>query len=205
MNLHSIVFLNVKKLLTWSRRHIWSLNDSNGIETHYHLNRKLILNYLAKVAKWLSVRLRTNWLWIWILILSLTYLPVYQKSCFLTATAESDDFNQTSPPGSSKQSLEKSIAKAKRAFPKHTPLKVKVMSNLVTQLSPRSKTSVFSSARRSLNKPCQPRKKTTEVQDRIVRSLEKPDISYCCPGRKDTVYCGESEDRKKPFGLKQKL
>ena len=133
-----------------------------------------------------------------------TFLYI-KRVVFWQLLQKADDFNQTSPPGSSKQSLEKSIAKAKRAFPKHTPLKVKVMSNLVTQLSPRSKTSVFSSARRSLNKPCQPRKKTTEVQDRIVRSLEKPDISYCCPGRKDTVYCGESEDRKKPFGLKQKL
>ena len=31
--------------------HIWSLSDSNGIETHNHLNHKLILNYLATLAK----------------------------------------------------------------------------------------------------------------------------------------------------------
>ena len=34
VNLHSIVYLNVKKLLTQSRGHIWSLSDSNGILTH---------------------------------------------------------------------------------------------------------------------------------------------------------------------------
>ena len=76
-------------LLAPSRCHIWSLRDSNGIETHNHLNPKLILNYLARVAKWFSVHLQTKWLWVWILLLSLTYLPVYEKNCFLTATADS--------------------------------------------------------------------------------------------------------------------
>ena len=114
-----------------------------------------------------------------------------KKNVFWQLLQKADDFNQTPPPGSSKQSLGKSIAKTKRALPKHTPLKVKVISNLVTQLSPHSKTSVFSSAQRSLNKPGRPRKKITEVRDRILRFLEKPDMSYCCPGRKDTVYCGK--------------
>ena len=114
-----------------------------------------------------------------------------KKNVFWQLLQKADDFNQTPPPGSSKQSIGKSIAKAKQALPKHTPLKVKVISNLVTQLSPHSKTSVFSSAKRSLNKPGRPRKKITEVRDRILRFLEKPDMSYCCPGRKDTVYCGK--------------
>ena len=128
-----------------------------------------------------------------------------KKIVFWQLLQKADDFNQTPPPGSLKQSLGKSIAKAKRALPKHTPLKVKVISNLVTQLSPHSKTSVFASAWRSLNKPGQPQKKTTEVWDRIVSFLEKPDISYCCPGQKDTVYCGKSEDRKKMFKPKHYL
>ena len=54
VNLHSIVCLNVKELLARSRRHIWSLSDSNGIRTHNHLVRKRTLNHLAKLAKWLS-------------------------------------------------------------------------------------------------------------------------------------------------------
>ena len=54
VNPHSIVCLNVKELFTWSRRHIWSLSDSNEIQTHNHLVRKWTLNHLAKLAKWLS-------------------------------------------------------------------------------------------------------------------------------------------------------
>ena len=54
VNPHSIVCLNVKELLAWSRRHIWSLSDSNGIRTHTHLVRKRTLNHLTKPTKWLS-------------------------------------------------------------------------------------------------------------------------------------------------------
>ena len=54
VNLHSIVCLNVKDLLVRSRRHIWSLSDSNKIRTHNHLIRTQILNHLAKLTKWLN-------------------------------------------------------------------------------------------------------------------------------------------------------
>ena len=54
VNAHSIVCLNVKKLLAWGRCHIWSLSDSNEIWTHNHLVRKGTLNNLVKLAKWLS-------------------------------------------------------------------------------------------------------------------------------------------------------
>ena len=37
VNSHSIIYLNVKELLTWSRHHIWSLSDSNAIRTHNHI------------------------------------------------------------------------------------------------------------------------------------------------------------------------
>ena len=41
--------LNVKELLARSRRHIWSLSDTNGIRTHSHLVCKRILNHLARL------------------------------------------------------------------------------------------------------------------------------------------------------------
>ena len=63
--------LNVKELLARSRRHIWILGDSNGIQTLNDLVRKRTLNHLAKLAKWLSVRLQTKWLWVRISLLSL--------------------------------------------------------------------------------------------------------------------------------------
>ena len=54
VNPHSIVCMNVKELLGWSRRHIWSLSDRNVIPTHNHLVPKRTLNHLAKLPKWLS-------------------------------------------------------------------------------------------------------------------------------------------------------
>ena len=58
--------LNVKELLAWSRRDIWSFSDCNWTATVC----KRILNHLAELAKlaswakWLSVRLWIKWLWI---------------------------------------------------------------------------------------------------------------------------------------------
>ena len=54
VNPRSIVFLNVKQLLAWSRCYIWSLEGRNTIRTHNHLVRKWAINYLAKPAKRLS-------------------------------------------------------------------------------------------------------------------------------------------------------
>ena len=50
VNLHSIACLNVKELFARTRRHSWSLSDSNGIWIHTHLFRKRTLNQLAKLA-----------------------------------------------------------------------------------------------------------------------------------------------------------
>ena len=52
VNPHSIVCLNVKKLLARSRCHIWSLSGSNTIWTHNHLLHKWTLNHLAKEPVW---------------------------------------------------------------------------------------------------------------------------------------------------------
>ena len=46
------------------RREIWSLSDCNSTRPQTHLVRKQTLNHLAKLAKWLSVRLRTKWFWV---------------------------------------------------------------------------------------------------------------------------------------------
>ena len=57
MNPHSIACLNAKELLARSRCHIWSLSDSNEIQTQ----RVWILwfNHLAKLAKWLTCVMST--------------------------------------------------------------------------------------------------------------------------------------------------
>ena len=73
VNPHSIVCLNVKERLAQSWRHIWSLSDSNVIRTHCHLVRKRTLNYLASLAKWLSVRLWSKWSCLRIVFLKLNF------------------------------------------------------------------------------------------------------------------------------------
>ena len=42
--------LNLKELLAWSRREIWSLSDCNWTWTQNHLVRKRTLDHLAKLA-----------------------------------------------------------------------------------------------------------------------------------------------------------
>ena len=42
--------LNVKELLAWNRRKIWSWNDCNYTRTYNHLACKQTLNHLAKLA-----------------------------------------------------------------------------------------------------------------------------------------------------------
>ena len=46
--------LNVKKVLSWYRRNIWSLSDCNRTWSHKNLFRKQTLNHLATLAKLLS-------------------------------------------------------------------------------------------------------------------------------------------------------
>ena len=73
VNLNSIVCLNVKELLSWSRWHIWTSSDCNRIQTHNNLVCKQTLNHLAK----LSVCLQTKWLWVRIQLQSLKTLPCW--------------------------------------------------------------------------------------------------------------------------------
>ena len=69
LNSHCIVCQNVKELLAWSRRHIWSLSDSNEIWTHNHLVCKRTLNHLAKLDKLLNLgwvsKFQLSWVMDW--------------------------------------------------------------------------------------------------------------------------------------------
>ena len=63
VNPHSIVWLNVKKLLARRCCNISSLSDSNVIWTHNHLVRKRTLNHVAKYNKFLDIQANYR-LWI---------------------------------------------------------------------------------------------------------------------------------------------
>ena len=84
--------LNVKELLAWNKRDMWSFSDCNGIRTHKHLVRKRTLNHLYKLvslAKWLSFLLQT-----WLLILFTNVVVgsnsiqtfIYNFACDVTIT-----------------------------------------------------------------------------------------------------------------------
>ena len=51
--------LNVKEVLAWNRRNIWSLSDSNRTLIHNLLACKRPFNHLAKLVKWFSCVVRT--------------------------------------------------------------------------------------------------------------------------------------------------
>ena len=65
--------MNVKGLLAWNRRDIWSLRDCNGIRTYNFLVRKRTLNHLAKLA-WINFPIN-HWAVLWVLICT-THLTV---------------------------------------------------------------------------------------------------------------------------------
>ena len=71
--LQTLIFWHFSQLQGPSQ--IFSTNtkqsESNGIRTHNHLVPGRTLNYLASLAKWFSVQLRTKWLWVRIPLLSL--------------------------------------------------------------------------------------------------------------------------------------
>ena len=115
----------------------------------------------------------------------------------ITSSAISSPEASSSPkPDSSfstRQSLGKAAAKALRNLPKSPGKKRQVLTNLISNLSPNTKSHVFTSARRkvSLSVCCPCISEETKCQ--IIAFLERPDMSYCKPGRADTVYCGKDE------------
>ena len=60
VNPHSIVSLNVKERLAWSRRHIWNISDSNGIWTHKAWLWVRILLLSLKLQIWRLLQARSS-------------------------------------------------------------------------------------------------------------------------------------------------
>ena len=46
---------------------------------------------------------------------------------------------------------------------------------------------------------------SAEFKERVIHFLERPDISYCKPGRADTVYCGKNNRGDKIYKSKHYL
>ena len=103
---------------------------------------------------------------------------------------------------SSKQALGKATARATRALPKSPQKKAQILSCLVSQLSPNTKSKVFSSARKKISLELGHPVISAEFKERVIHFMERPDISYCKPGRADIVCCGKNDRGDKIYKSK---
>jgi len=118
---------------------------------------------------------------------------VHSLSTLLSPQASSSP-NNSFP---SKQSFGKAKARAVRGLPKSPQKKTAVLSSLLSTLSLNSKTHVFNSARKQISLNSRRLSISVEVKQQVVSFLERPDISYCKPGRADTVYIGKDDNGQK--------
>ena len=73
-----------------------------------------------------------------------------------------------------------------------------MIKSIVSSLSPMSKNNLFTSVKKELPNSSKGHPsilKTTK--EPVMLFLERPDISYCKPGQKDTVYCGKDSNGEK--------
>ena len=123
--------------------------------------------------------------------------------------------SKTSSPGTSSpasnssfasnQSLGKAKAKTLKSLPKSPGKKRQVLSRIISSLSPVSKKHVFTSARKKLSLNAGRPSISDDTKETIKAFLERPDISYCKPGRNDTVYCGKNNEGIKEYKSKHYL
>ena len=106
---------------------------------------------------------------------------------------------------SSKQTLGKATARATRALPKSPKKKAQILSHLISRLSSNTKAKVLCSARKKISLELRHPVISAEFKQRVIHFLERPDISYCKPGRADTVYFGKSNMGNKIYKSKHYL
>ena len=106
---------------------------------------------------------------------------------------------------SSKQVLSEATARATRALPKSPQKKAQILLHLVSHLSPNTKAKVFCPARKKILLELGRPVISAEFKERVIHFLESPDISYCKPGRADTVYCGKNNRGEKIYKSKYYL
>ena len=104
-----------------------------------------------------------------------------------------------------KQAFGKATARAIKNLPKSPRRKREVISALVSSLSPSSKNHIFKTTRRKLQVTTNHLCNLNNIKDSIISFLERPDISYCKPGRKDSVYCGKNDKNEKIYWSKHFL
>ena len=100
----------------------------------------------------------------------------------------------------------RSLKRANSALPKSSPQKVAILGAMVADLSSSKMSTVMDSARRKVEDKTGRTKSLTEEQQKwIISFLQRPDISYTCPGRKDQMYVGKTKDGDKDYRTKYHL
>ena len=133
-----------------------------------------------------------------------------KKSVTATLTSAMSSPSHSSPLAisssfSSKQALGKATARATRALEKSPQKKAQILLHLVSHLSPNIKAKVFSSARKKISLELGRPVISAEFKERVIHFLERPDISYCKPGKADNVYCGKNDRGDKIYKSKHYL
>ena len=98
----------------------------------------------------------------------------------------------------SRQSLGKSVKKVSKALPNSPRKKATVISKIVRDLDTESKKQIFTESRRQYSDTNvgRPEKFDDKKREEIIAFLERLDISYTWPGRKEQVYCGKKDGEK---------
>ena len=115
-----------------------------------------------------------------------------KKSVTATSTSAVSSPSHSSPFAtsssfSSKQALGKATVRATRALPRSPQKKAEILSHLVSHLSPNTKAKVFCSARKKISLELGYPVISAEFKERVIHFLDRPDISYCKPGRADSL------------------
>ena len=121
-----------------------------------------------------------------------------KKSVTATSTSVMSSPSHSSPLAisssfSSKQALGKATARATRALQKSPQKKAQILLHLLSHLSPNTIAKVFSSVRKKISLELGRPAISAEFMGRVIHFLERPEISYCKPGRPDTAYCGKND------------
>ena len=103
-----------------------------------------------------------------------------------------------------KKFSKQALGKAKRRASKHlarSPEKRKqVIIHLLQSLSPSSKADVYKKSRLTSIPSNQGRPSVSDsAKDKLLSFLKQPDISYCSPGRRDTVYMGKDASGERVY------
>ena len=96
------------------------------------------------------------------------------------------------------------MSRVSKAHPQ-TPVKKKqIISKILSNFSPTGK-EIFASARKSTSSAGCPSSGTIKNKEVVMSFLKLPNISYCKPGRRDTIYCGKNKNSEKVYKPKHYL